>query len=266
MGACDDPKPSERDIRESAALGQPRPFRAFEKERDMTKRVMVRAGLALSLLVLPAASDAQSGVTLYEISERVTFDPESLDGSVVIFRDATSPLLGFAALGTPLCPSELLVTVPGMERCTVSATGTDAISTLTGLGPVHGTFDVIINAPGNSTVHVPDLPVITGTFDGAVDLSLAVLSQVPLGSITGNFTITQTADAGGTLMPVTPVVLPFTGTFRLPFGLDPALALERCDRENAAFYLADDLITLLQVRDNERSVGFPTVRLELTFP
>src|SRR5207249_6154611 len=87
---------------------------------------------------------------------------------------------------------------------------------VTGIGPVYGRFYVLINAPGNSKVHVPNLPVITGTFDGIVDLSLAVHSGVPLGSIAGNFTITQMADASGTLMPVTPVPLPFTGTFRLP--------------------------------------------------
>ena len=42
------------------------------------------------------------------------------------------------------------------------ATGTDTVSTVTGLGPVSGTFDVVINAPSNSSVHVPDLPVSAG--------------------------------------------------------------------------------------------------------
>jgi hypothetical protein len=68
-----------------------------------------------------------------------------------------------------------------------------------------------VNAPGKSSVHVPDLPVISGTFTGRVDLSLAVLHRVPLGSIVGSFTITQIADgATGTLVPLPqPVVLPF---------------------------------------------------------
>jgi hypothetical protein len=243
-----------------------------------TRRVLIFTGLALSLLMLPVASSAESdgpdeseqpyrmSVTLHEISERVTFDPKSLDGNVVIFRNATAPLLGFAALGTPLCPSELMITVPKIRSCTVIATGTDEVSTVTGIGPVHGTFDVVINAPGNSKVHVPNLPVITGTFDGTVDLSLAVLSHIPLGWTAGNFTITQIADAGGTLIPVTPVILPFTGTFRLPFGIDPRGKAQRSDRKHKAFYLADDFRTLIRVRDGERSVGFPTVRLELSFP
>jgi hypothetical protein len=57
-----------------------------------------------------------------------------------------------------------------MQSCTVIATGTDSVSTMTGASPVSGTFDVVINAPGNSSVHVPDLPVISGTFSGDVPL------------------------------------------------------------------------------------------------
>jgi len=230
----------------------------------MLKRVLIFAGLALLLPVLPTAGDAASDVTLYEISQRVTFVPESLDGSVIV-RNARSPLLGVANLGTPLCPSELLIAVPRLRKCTVSATGTSDLSMVTGIGPVYGRFYVLINAPGNSKVHVPNLPVITGTFDGTIDLSPAVLSQVPLGSIAGTFTITQMADASGTLVPVTPVLLPFTGTFRLPFRIDQEGWAERSDDEDEAFYLADDFMTLMEVRDRERSVGFPTVRLEVRF-
>src|SRR6266446_6481008 len=249
----------------------------LEQEPDMTNRMWIVAGLAVSLLVLSGTSygggrDEQAdalggtGVTLYEISERVTFNPDP-SAAGVIRRNATSPLQGFAELGTPLCPSELLITVPRMQSCTVIATGTDSVSTVTGMGPVTGTFDVVINAPGNSSVHVPDLPVISGTFAGTVDLSLAVLHHLPLGSIAGSFTITQMADpATGMLGPLPqPVVLPFTGTFRMPFAIDTHARHVRSDRRHAAFYLADDLRTLSLVRPTELSVGFPTVRLEVTF-
>src|SRR5881409_2434815 len=146
---------------------------------DMTKRGLRFVGFILTLLSLSAAAYAEdrdeatgaTGVTLYEISERVTFD----QAQGVIVRNATSPLQRFAALGTPLCPSALLISAPRIKSCTVIATGTDSVSTVTGTGPVSGTFDVVINAPGNSSVHVPDLPVINGTFSGNVDLSLAVL-------------------------------------------------------------------------------------------
>jgi len=238
----------------------------------MVKHFWILAGLAVSLLGLVGVSRAAdrdslgaTGVTLYEISERVTFDPDPSSAGV-IRRNATSPLQGFAEVGTPLCPSDLLISVPRIQSCTIIATGTDIVSTVTGLGPVSGTFDVVINAPGNSSVHVPDLPVISGTFSGNVDLSLAVLHRVPLGTIAGSFTITQMADpATGTLIQIPQLVLPFTGTFRMPFAIDSRAKYVRSDRKHPAFYLADDLRTFMLVQSTELSVGFPTVRLEVTF-
>src|SRR6266852_8301248 len=244
---------------------------ALPQERDMVKHFWILAGLTVSLLMVTGVSRAAdrdslgpTGVTLYEISERVTFDPDPSTAGV-IRRNATSPLQGFAELGTPLCPSELLITVPRMQSCTVIATGTDTVSTVTGMGPVSGTFDVVINAPGNSSVHVPDLPVISGTFSGDVDLSFAVLHHVPLGAIRGSFTITQMADPKTGILVPQSVVLPFKGTFRLPFAIDTHARHVRSDRKHAAFYLADDFRTLILVQPTELSVGFPTVRLEVTF-
>ena len=238
----------------------------------MRNRVGIFVGLAVWLLGLPAAAYAEhgaptgeTGTTLYEISERVTFDPMSVDGTFVIFRNATSPLLGFAELGTPLCPSRLLITVPKLKRCTISARGTDHVSTRTGTGPVNGKFDVVIHAPGNSSVHVPNLPIISGTFDGTVDLRQAVFFGVPLGSIAGTFTLEQVADAAGRLSDVPPVTLPFTGTFRLPFAIGHHGERERAEGGHSAFYLADDRITKIPIKSSERSVGFATVRLELSF-
>jgi hypothetical protein len=237
----------------------------------MVKRIV--AGLALGSLIAAGTGYAGNGneslggtgVTLYEISERVTFDPDpSAPG--VILRNATAPLQGFAELGTPLCPSQLLVSVPRIESCTVIATGADSVSIATGLGPVTGTFDVVVNAPGNSSVHVPDLPVISGTFTGEADLSLAVLHRVPLGAIRGTFTITQMADpSSGQLFPLpAPVILQFRGTFRMPFGVAGGQWV-RSNRRNPSFYLADDMRTRIPVQHSERSVGFPTVRLEVSF-
>ena len=196
----------------------------------MVKHFWILAGLAVSLLVLVGvnrAADRDSlgptGVTLYEISERVTFDPDPSSAGV-IRRNATSPLQGFAEVGTPLCPAELLVSVLRIQSCT----GTDSASTVTGLGPVSGTFDVVINAPGNSS--------------RMADPTTGMLGPIPQ-----------------------PVVLPFNGTFRMPFAIDTHARHVRSDRKHAAFYLADDLRTLMLVRPTELSVGFPTVRLEVTF-
>src|SRR5262245_44774445 len=241
----------------------------------MAKGALRFVACALMLPVLSATASfgadredltGPTGVTLYEVSERVTFDPDPTVAGV-IRRNASSPLQGFAALGTPLCPSKLMVSVPHLESCTVIATGTDSVSTVSGTGPVSGTFDVVVNAPGNSSVHVPDLPVLSGTFSGTVDLSLAVLHHIPLGSIAGTFTIAQIADpATGVLAALpTPVVLPFKGTFRMPFKLGAHGRFERSARNQAAFYLADDLRTHMPVRAFERSTGFPDVRLEVTF-
>jgi len=243
----------------------------------MPKQLWMLAVLVVSLLSLPAVSRAGdrahkvdslggTGVTLYEIGERVTFDPDPSSAGV-IRRNATAPLQGFAEVGTPLCPSDLLISVPRLASCTVIALGTDSVSTVTGAGPVSGTFDVVVNAPGNSSVHVPDLPVISGTFTGNVDLSVAVLHRVPLGSIAGSFTVAQIADpATGVLVPLPqPVVLPFKGTFRMPFAMDTHAKRMRSERKRAAFYLGDDLRTPIPVEPTELSVGFPTVRLEVSF-
>jgi hypothetical protein len=77
---------------------------------------------------MAAIPSAGTGVTLYELSERVSFDPDT-SVSGVIRRNATAALQGFAELGTPLCPSELLISVPRIESCTVIANGTDSVST-----------------------------------------------------------------------------------------------------------------------------------------
>ena len=90
---------------------------------------------------------------------------------------------------------------------------------------------------------------------------------MPLGSIAGTFTIMWTADSTtGTLVTLPePVVLPFKGTFRMPFKLGAQDRFERSDRKQAAFYLGDDLHTVIPVKAFERSTGFPDVRLEVRF-
>jgi hypothetical protein len=94
-----------------------------------------------------------------------------------------------------------------------------------------------------------------------------VLHRVPLGSIEGSFTIAQIVDpATGVLVPLPrPVVLPLRGTFRMPFALDGNAMPIRSDRKRAAFYLGDDLRSQSLVRPTELAVGFPTVRLEVSF-
>jgi hypothetical protein len=122
------------------------------------------------------------GTRLYEVTETVHFGG---DGLHVVTRDAVAVLMGFAPLGTPLCPMKALITNPTAQTCTVTGTGQDSVSaggdSVDGKGPVSGTFAVVVNAPGNSSVHVPDLPLLTGTFSGVNDLSPRYSSRDTVG-------------------------------------------------------------------------------------
>ncbi len=199
------------------------------------------------------------GATLYEVTESVAFDPIQGIKGPALSRDATATLLGFAKIGTPLCPSKALITNPAAETCTILGVGSDRIRLDTGMGPVSGTFAVVVNAPGNSSVHVPDLPLLTGTFQGLIDFKASVFLGIPIGLVQGSF-----APNDQTGHP-TNVSLPFSGTFRLPFALDAwGDAKEIENEDEQAFYRADDG-SLIRVKPDERDLGFPTVRLEVHF-
>ena len=187
-----------------------------------------------------------SDATLYEVTETVRFDNSA--GLSVTMRNAIATLMGSARLGTPLCPEAVLATNPAATSCEIAGQGQDSVSLATGLGPVWGTFAVLINAPGNSDDHVPDLPVLTGTFTGDVDLSPAVLSRIPLGYLkNGQITIDQTGQ-----------VIPFSGTFRLPFSV-----VDGGGRKIDCYLDANG--NPVSVQQQERDLGFPLVRLEVTF-
>jgi len=239
----------------------------------MVKGTRVRLGALLSLLLLsPSIAQADDGdrhrrshraptegATLYEVTESVAFDPIQGIKGPALSRDATATLLGFAKIGTPLCPSRALLTNPDAETCTILGVGSDRIRLDTGMGPMSGTFAVVVNAPGNSPVHVPDLPLLTGTFQGLIDFRAPVLLGIPIGLVQGSFAPNdQTGQPTG-------INLPFSGTFRLPFALNARGDAKEIENEDAqAFYLADDG-RLIRVRQDERNLGFPTVRLEVHF-
>src|SRR5258708_7946356 len=56
----------------------------------------------------------------------------------------------------------------------------------------------------------------------------------------------------------------FTGTFRLPFSVDDGGRHHRARREVDAYYM-DDNGHLTEIKDHERSLGVPTVRLDIEF-
>lgn len=228
-----------------------------------TKWLAVAAMLAC--IAVPAASAGGSGsgkpagpdATLYEVTENMYFydangvliPPDKILGGLVMpaSRVADATLMGTAALGTPLCPSMLLVTNPKAKTCTVTAAGQDNISLANGRGTVSGTYAVVLNI--DNPTDAAEYVVQTGTFVGEMDLSMR-----PLGTVKGTFTPTATNQK-----------VEFSGTFRLPFTVDVTGGKHEARRGRAAYYLADDGKTLIPVRHSELSLGTPLVRLELTF-
>jgi len=197
-------------------------------------------------LGLATYSFAQQAV-LYELTESAGVDVKG----GVYGRHAYAALQGWAKLGTPLCPSAVLVTNPNAQTCTVTATGIDNVSLATGWGPVQGTFAVTVQL--DNPVDAPEFAVMTGTFRGDMDLSAAVAGVAPLGFIrNGTLTIDSTGQTAS-----------FTGTFRMPFRMSAGKRIRPRDGGDA-FYLGDDGKPF-PVKMDERSQGWPTVRLDINF-
>src|SRR6185369_443936 len=168
-------------------------------------------------------------------------------GSVV------AQLSGWAKVGTPLCPWFVLSINPKAKKCTVNATGADSLSLDTGKGTLSGKYAVVVQ--GDNKTDAPEFVIMTGTFAGNADLSQSLSGQAPLGFITNGI---ATIDGSTT-------TFKFTGTFRLPFALDvtgrPSWVRRVWDD---AYYLSDNGHPV-RVKDNGRSLGYPTVRLEIEF-
>lgn len=168
-------------------------------------------------------------------------------------RSAVAQLSGWAKIGTPLCPAYVKQIAPKAKRCTLNATGADDLSLATGTGTVGGTYAVVVQ--DNNLVDAPEFVIMTGTFSGKADLSLSLSGQAPIGFIT---------DGVGTVDGYSEATFKFTGTFRLPFALDQVGRRLQASRDWDAYYL-DDHGHLIEVKPNERSLGIPTVRLEIDF-
>ena len=206
---------------------------------------IARAGADPVALGVPASV----GTVLYEVTENmylVDASNTSVPPAAAAFRMAVATLQGAAKLGSPLCPNALLITNPQTKTCSITATGSDRISLTTGLGTVSGTYSIVVQ--GDNPVDAPEYVVQTGSFHGDMDLSTS-----PLGTVAGIFTPTGTA-----------LTIPFTGRFRLPFSVVNGTR-RGSNVGDKAFYLADDGVTLIPVQSVEMSLGWPTVRLELTF-
>ncbi len=205
---------------------------------------------------LPALAGSPDAV-LYEVTEDMYLKDASgnfVSGvATAARRSAVAQLSGWAKIGTPLCPAYVRLIVPKAKRCTVNATGADDLSLATGTGTLGGTYAVVVQ--GDNNVDAPEFVILTGTFSGKADLSLSLSGQAPLGVIT---------DGVGTIDGYSEAIFKFTGTFRLPFALDEVGQRRQPRRESDAYYL-NDHGRAVEVKNEERSLGMPTVRLEIDF-
>ena len=205
---------------------------------------------------LPALAGSPDAV-LYEVTEDMYLKDASgnfVSGvATAARRSAVAQLSGWAKIGTPLCPAYVRLIVPKAKRCTVNATGADDLSLATGTGTLGGTYAVVVQ--GDNNVDAPEFVILTGTFSGKADLSLSLSGQAPLGVIT---------DGVGTIDGYSEATFKFTGTFRLPFALDEVGQRRQPRRESNAYYL-NDHGRAVEVKNEERSLGMPTVRLEIDF-
>ncbi len=221
--------------------------------------------LLLALVFGPApalaANESDADAVLYEVTEDMYLKDAAGNAVTSVVaggrRTAVAQLSGWAKIGTPLCPSWVALVVPDTKRCALNASGADDLSLVTGTGTLSGTFAVVVQ--GDNLVDGPEFVIMTGTFKGDADLSQSLAGVAPLGRIRNGV---AAIDANGDGQP--DLTFNFSGRFRLPFALDEAgrNGKPRLDRD--AFYL-NDQGGLIKVRDNERSLGVPTVRLEITF-
>jgi hypothetical protein len=190
-------------------------------------------------------------VVLYELNEEAHF---TVDNGRT-HRMASSGLEGKAKVGTPLCPAALMQhaeqvfrarqrRVKDASRCAVVAFGSSDLDvTERDLGIVKGTIGgeifVVINSELTNLTDAPELVVMSGTFSGAV-----VLTD------TNIITITEATVSGDGFCPNG---CAFTGKFRQPFTVN-----------RVAVYKKDNG-HLVPVLPDERALGDPTVRLEITF-
>lgn len=235
-------------------------------------RLLVFAALALLASVGNAAA---ADSVLYELMENTTYGP----GYGAISRIATAALQGTAKLGTPWCPSAKILTNVRAETCTITAIGKDDVDVVPyfdangypsfsggtpnhnfGSGTVEANWATVVNMPADNLVDSPEDVVATGTFRGTIDLSRAAAGLAPLGFLDGAITVNGVNDANGN-----PVEFKLKGTFRLPFAIERAKGEHRRpQRGRAAYYLGNDGVPV-SVGPHERSLGWPTVRLDINF-
>ncbi len=230
-----------------------------------THGVLLRSLLLVVMMLAVAGPAMAADAILYETSE------------IIAPPLRTAPLLGSASLSSPLC----LVAAALGTSCTVTGSGNVNLVD----GTVTGSLFVVVEgaavgAENTNPTDAPEIVVTAATFQAPAITPLPIPAGTSKGlrkkleafgipvllGIAGTVNLDYDADG-------TPEVsgLPFTGMFRLPFALKKDGAggddddIEKPRRGKPAFYLSDTG-KLMPVRTEERAVGYPTPRLEVTFP
>ena len=219
--------------------------------RRNSKRLMALLGLAVLGVAGPTIATAkQPDATLFELTEDMTFDPATG------IRAATSAIQGTAKAGTPWCPDALLEQLVALgvipkkpQECTVNALASNRIETtiVPPAGPFEGKTNTTVQ--GDNPVDSPELVVMEGAIEGFMSVADP---EGRLIRMTGTLTVPNFPQAK------------FTGVFRLPFVTDEVGKSRKPQRFEPAVYLLDNGRVKL-VQPDERALGWPTVRVEVTF-
>jgi hypothetical protein len=224
----------------------------------MKTRTLAVALLVVTWMLGPALAPSEArgfrpsspDVVLYELSEEARF---TVDDNGRQHREASSGLEGKAKIGTPLCPATFMQhaeqvfrarqrRVKDASRCAVVAFGKSDLD-VTDRKHVTGTIDgqifVVINTELTNLTDAPELVVMSGTFTGAVLVTDEALIAITEATVTGDG--------------FCPDGCAFTGKFRQPFTVNGV----------AVYKIGHD--RLVPVLPDERALGDPTVRLEITF-
>lgn len=244
------------------------------------------------LALIPTSVAVAADATLYELSEEMMVDNSG-------YRRATSSFQGTAALGTPLCPQILATLLASGDNplhvtsCTVTGVGADKVDIATdaagyplrptfGSGRLWGTFAVVVNA--DNVVDAPEYVVMTGKFGADMFLTAPAdfkgKKQTAGGPSTQRIVMANGVFTPENILGWTPEQLAaymqapvdalglgsatFSGVFRLPFSVAKGQK-EKPRRDGSDAYYLSDTDRLIKVRKDEVALGYPTVRIEVTF-
>jgi hypothetical protein len=109
---------------------------------------------------------------------------------------------------------------------------------------------MFVMAEFRNAADAPELEILSADFSGELDLSPALLHQIPRGTIVGKYSARGEKNS---IMDGYKIQGAFEGVFRIPFLYGP----------QPSYLLDDGRVVPLEL--NEYSIGQPTPRLELTF-